>query len=262
MEFNQSQCPNWLTKDKISCAVVLGSGLGQAVEQLPNLGELPYDQVQGLPTSTAPGHAGRFLLTELAGTRVLFALGRVHLYEGKSALEVTAAIRFFATLGIPRLLLTNAAGSLSTDFEVGHWMLLTDHLNLQGTSPLEGSPHFLDLTEIYQKSWREKFLTAAEKLQLPLHEGIYAAVRGPQYETPAEVRMLGRLGAHAVGMSTVLEAIQARALGLTVTGLSCLSNLAAGLHPSPLDHHEVSAVGHRAGSDLIRLLAEVLPDDD
>jgi purine-nucleoside phosphorylase len=257
MESAENQLPAWLTEQPIKLAVVLGSGLGEAVAELPNLGELPYAQVPGLPISTVPGHAGKFILAQLGQQRVLFALGRVHLYEGKTAREVTAGVRWLAEIGIERLVLTNAAGSLTTEFGIGQLMLLTDHLNLQGTSPLEGAPHFIDLSEVYSRVWREEFLTAADRLQLPLHEGIYAAVRGPQYETPAEIRMLGRLGAHAVGMSTVLEAIQARALGLEVVGISCLTNLAAGLHGSPLDHSEVSNVGRGAGHDLLRLLREV-----
>lgn len=261
MEFSENQLPEWLKQADIACAVVLGSGLGGAVEGLPICGELPYAEVSGLPVSAVPGHAGKFVLAEVAGRRVLFALGRVHLYEAYRAGEVTAGIRWMAQLGIRHVILTNAAGALTGDFGIGHWMVLTDHLNLQGASPLEGSARFLDLTEVYARGWREKFLAAGERLGLPLHEGIYAAVRGPQYETPAEVRMLGRMGAQAVGMSTVLEAIQARALGMEVTGLSCLTNLAAGLHVSPLDHSEVSDVGRRAGGDFMRLLGEVLTDD-
>lgn len=261
VEFSENQLPDWLKQADIESAVVLGSGLGGAVAELPIRGELAYGGIEGLPVSGVPGHAGKFVLAEVAGRGVLFALGRVHLYEGYGAREVTAGIRFLNQLGIRHVILTNAAGALTGDFGIGHWMVLSDHLNLQGASPLEGAPHFLDLTEVYARGWREKFLAAGERLGLPLHEGIYAAVRGPQYETPAEVRMLGRMGAQAVGMSTVLEAIQARALGMEVTGLSCLTNLAAGLHASPLDHSEVSDVGRRAGGDLLRLLEEVLADD-
>lgn len=258
MEFKTEDIPSWLRDQDIACAVVLGSGLGGAVAGLPILGELAYSEVAGLPSSTVPGHAGKFQLSTLAGRKVLFALGRTHLYEGRTAREVTAGVRWLGELGIRRLLLTNAAGSLTYDFAVGNWMLITDQLNLQATSPLEGFPHFLDLTEIYDREWREDFLGAADRLGLTLHEGVYAAVRGPQYETPAEVRMLGRFGAQAIGMSTVLEAIQARALGMQVAGLSCLTNLAAGLHTSPLDHREVSDIGRQATQDLLRLLENVL----
>jgi purine-nucleoside phosphorylase len=183
--------------------------------------------------------------------------GRVHLYEGHSAQEVTAGVRWLAGQGITRLVLTNAAGTLNPDFSPGTWMLLADHLNLTGTSPLHGA-EFIDLSTAYDPTWRAEFRAAAMAQGLPLSEGVYAGLRGPQYETPAEVRMLRTLGPDAVGMSTVLETIQARALGLRVVALSCLTNWAAGITAAPLDHQEVLATGQQAAAAMIRLLTQVL----
>jgi purine-nucleoside phosphorylase len=183
--------------------------------------------------------------------------GRVHLYEGHSAREVTAGVRWLAAQGVGRLVLTNAAGTLNPDFAPGTWMLLADHLNLTGASPLDGA-EFIDLSTAYDANWRAEFRAAALAQHMPLAEGVYAGLRGPQYETPAEIRMLRVQGADAVGMSTVLETIQARALGLRVVGLSCLTNWAAGITPAPLDHQEVLATGHQAAAAMICLLTRVL----
>ena len=238
--------------------LVIGSGLRGVLDGANLLDSIPYRDIDGLPVSGVPGHEGAFLLAEIAGCRVLVASGRVHLYEGWSAREVTAGVRFMAAAGISTLLLTNAAGSLNLDFAPGEWMMLTDHINLQGTSPIEGTAQFLDLSEVYCRSLRKEFGVIAGREKIVLREGVYAAVRGPQYETPAEVRMLGRLGADAVGMSTVLEAIQARALGLPVAAFSCLSNYAAGLHGGILDHKEVTDTGLRSSGTFARLLEAAL----
>jgi purine-nucleoside phosphorylase len=234
-------------------ALVLGSGLGSLVERLVGARRIPYGEVRGLPVSGVPGHEGAFFLGELAGRRCVLAAGRVHLYEGWSAREVTAGVRLLAAGGVPHLILTNAAGSLRENLPPGSWMLLSDHLNLQGVSPLTGGPNFVDLTEVYSADWRARFRQAAERAGVRLGEGVYAALTGPQYETPAEIRWLRTIGADAVGMSTVLEAMQARALGLPVTGLSCLTNWGAGLGTSPLDHTEVTATGRGAAEDFFRL---------
>jgi purine-nucleoside phosphorylase len=193
----------------------------------------------------------------LHGTPVVLMKGRVHLYEGHSARDATAGVRWLAAQGVSRLILTNAAGTLNPDFAPGTWMLLADHLNLTATSPLHGA-EFIDLSAAYDPAWRSEFRAAAAAQAMPLPEGVYAGLRGPQYETPAEVRMLRTLGADAVGMSTVLETIQARALGLRVVGLSCLTNWAAGITAAPLDHHEVLATGKQAAAAMIRLLTQVL----
>jgi purine-nucleoside phosphorylase len=237
------------------CGLVLGSGLARFADSLAIHHEISFSDVPGLPVSKVPGHAGRFLLTEIAGCKTIVAQGRAHLYEGFSANQVTANIRLMAVCGIRRVILTNAAGSLNPEFLPGTWMLMTDQLNLTGESPLRGAEGFIDLSEIFSEDLRMRFAKAAQKSGVPLHEGVYAGVRGPQYETPAEIKMLRTLGADAVGMSTVLETIQARALGLEVAGFSCLTNWAAGLGKKLLTHREVLETGAEASHDLAKLLA-------
>ncbi len=215
---------------------------------------LPYAEIKELPLSKVPGHSGRFVFGKIAGVRVIVAQGRVHLYEGWNAAEVTAGIRFMAMTGVRRLVLSNAAGTLNAAHPPGSWMMLSDHLNLTGTSPLVGGAHFIDMSEGYSAGLRTHFRRIAREEKITLHEGVYAGVLGPQYETPAEIRMLRTVGADAVGMSTVLETIQARALGLEVAAFSCLTNWAAGMNPEPLSHSEVLKTGHDAASGLIRLL--------
>ncbi|WP_085951231.1 purine-nucleoside phosphorylase [Chthoniobacter flavus] len=238
--------------------IVLGSGLGSLVEEVDAILSLPYEEITGMPVSTAPGHAGRFVFGRLAGCRVMMAQGRVHLYEGRTADEVTAAVRFMENIGVRRLLLTNAAGTLNPKFEPGSWMMLNDHLNLTGTSPLLGAPNFADMSAVYSPELRVRFATAAGEEGLVLHEGVYAGLLGPQYETPAEVRMLRMLGADAVGMSTVLEAIQARALKMEIAAFSCLTNWAAGLGTKPLSHEEVIETGRVASAQMLRILTRGL----
>ncbi len=245
---------NW----KAEVAIVLGSGLNVLVSAIDSANSLGYSEFPELPNPSVPGHAGRFVLGTLGSTRVIFAQGRVHLYEGHTARDVTAGIRILATAGIKRLILTNAAGLANQNFSPGSWMMISDHLNLTGTTPLLGSAQFLDLTETYSKKWRAEFGRAAKAEGIALHEGVYAGLLGPQYETPAEVRMLRSLGADAVGMSTVLEAIQARALGLDVAGFSCLTNLAAGMGDSPLSHEEVLETGKNAANAFGQLLSATL----
>jgi purine-nucleoside phosphorylase len=239
--------------------LVLGSGLGGFVERIDVSEVVSYAEVEGLPQSRVAGHAGEFVFGNLGGVPVVAARGRVHLYEGWSAAEVTAHVRWMAERGIRQLVLTNAAGTCNTEFAPGSWMMLNDHLNLTGTSPLLGGPNFFDMSEVYTKHLRTHFSSAAKSCGMTLHEGVYAGLPGPQYETPAEVRMLQRLGADAVGMSTVLEAIQARALGLEVAGFSCLTNWAAGLSDAPLAHAEVMETGVRAAASLADLLARAIP---
>jgi purine-nucleoside phosphorylase len=212
-----------------------------------------------LPRSAVPGHAGQFALDKIGQARVIFAQGRVHLYEGHSARDVTAGIRILAEAGIKRFILTNAAGSANPKFKPGSWMMITDHINLTGTTPLLGNPAFIDLTEAYSPRLREKFRQSARKIDMVLHQGVYVGLLGPQYETPAEVRMLQKLGADAVGMSTVLEVIQTRAIGLEVAGFSCLTNLAAGISPTKLSHDEVLDTGKNAAADFANLLGAALP---
>jgi purine-nucleoside phosphorylase len=253
-EFTRDILPPALRDFNPEWAVVLGSGLGPFVDALDVTATLPFDQIPGLPVSTVPGHAGRFVFGKIGGTPVVVAQGRVHLYEGRSARNVAAGVRFLAACGARRLVLTNAAGSANPGFAPGSWMLLTDHLNLTGTSPLLGGPNFFDMSEAWSEKLRRHFARTAADIGITLHEGVYAGLTGPQYETPAEVRMLRLLGADAVGMSTVIEAIQARALGLEIAGFSCMTNWAAGISPQPLSHGEVIETGRAAAGTLVRIL--------
>ena len=236
-------------------AIILGSGLSALVEKAGIEDKISYSEFGALPKPSVPGHSGQLSLGNLNGKRVLFAQGRVHLYEGHAARDITVGVRLLASAGIKRLILTNAAGTANENFSPGSWMMIADHLNLTGTTPLLGSAEFVDMTETYSSNWRAEFTRAAKQENLILHEGVYAGLLGPQYETPAEVRMLRRWGADAIGMSTVLEAIQARALGLEVAGFSCLTNWAAGIGPTSLSHAEVLETGKTAAATLSRLLA-------
>lgn len=236
--------------------LVLGSGLGPLAEVVEVERVVRFTDA-GLPVSSVPGHEGRFLIGHLGNEPVIVMQGRVHLYEGHDAEEITGGVRWMAEQGVFRLILTNAAGTLNPAYEPGSWMMLSDHLNLTGTSPLSG-PQFIDMTSAYDPAWREMFHAAATECEAILHEGVYAGLRGPQYETPAEIRMLRQLGADAVGMSTVLETIQARALGMKVAAFSCLTNWAAGITSQGLDHQEVLATGKSSADIMIRILRAVL----
>jgi len=235
-------------------AIVVGSGLGLFANSLPEISTIEYGAIEGLLTSEVPGHAGRFLVTQLGDRPLLIAQGRVHLYEGWSVQDVVRSIQLMHSIGIKKLLLTNAAGAINKAYELGTWMMLGDHINLLGTSPLRGGLDFIDMSEVYSKRVRRIFQDVAKDASFTLHEGIYAAMPGPQFETPAETRMLQAIGADAVGMSTVPEAIQARALGMEVAGFSCLTNWAAGLSPATLSHEDVSAAGHAMARELLELL--------
>ena len=243
-----------LRDHKAATAIILGSGLNSLVVD-PKDGQIvAYSGFSEIPKPTVPGHVGRFVLGEIEKTKIIFAQGRVHLYEGHSARDVTSIVCVLAEAGIKQLIVTNAAGALNPKFKPGDWMMINDHLNLTGTSPLTGVANFLDMTDTYSARLQEKFRAAAKKIDIVLHEGVYAGSVGPQYETPAEVRMFQKLGADAVGMSTVLEVIQARVLGLEVAGFSCLTNLAAGLSKEKLSHEDVLEVGKKAAADFARLL--------
>jgi purine-nucleoside phosphorylase len=246
--------PEAFTRLQPKWGIILGSGLNPLVDTLEVVSEISYGQVPGIPSPGVAGHAGRFALVRIKGVPAVIAQGRVHLYEKHSAAEVTAGVRFLAGIGVRQLILTNAAGTANPDFSPGAWMMLRDHLNLTGTTPLLGGPNFVDLTQVYSERLRREFLEIAGREKILLHEGIYAGLVGPQYETPAEVRMLRGLGADAIGMSTVLEAIQARALGLEVAAFSCLTNWGAGLGNGELSHTEVLETGRGAVAELQRLL--------
>ena len=236
--------------------IVLGSGLGALADAVVFEREVAFEDA-GLPGASVAGHGGRFVFGALGDQPVVLMLGRVHLYEGHAPAVVTGGIRWMKEQGVERVVLTNAAGTLNTEFKPGDWMMICDQLNLTGASPLQG-PEFIDLSAAYDPDWRGEFRGAAEELGMVLCEGVYAGLRGPQYETPAEVRMLQTLGADAVGMSTVLEAIQARSLGMPVVGFSCLTNWGAGISGEVLDHTEVLETGRQAAEVMVRLLERVL----
>lgn len=250
--------PHFLQKYQPEWALVCGSGLGRFVDDVNVVETVPYDQVGGLPASKVPGHAGQFVLGKVSGRRLIIAQDRVHLYEGHSAAAVTAGVPLVAAAGATKLVLTNAAGTTNPAHPPGSWMTLNDHLNFTGTTPLLGGGRFIDMMEVYSPRLRRAASEKAKAPSVPLHEGIYAGLLGPQHETPAEVRMLQRLGADAVGMSTVLEGIQGRALGLEVTGFSCVTNWAAGISAEALNHQEVLNTGREAASIFTPLLAAVL----
>jgi purine-nucleoside phosphorylase len=252
-----ASAPDLLRNWGAETAIILGSGLSAVVEDITEAQRLPYSDFPNLPTSSVAGHVGQFVLSTINGKRVVYAQGRVHLYEGYSAAAVAAGVRLLAKAGVQRVAVTNAAGALNREHQPGSWMMITDQLNLTGTSPLVSAAQFVDMSDAYSRRWREGFAADAERLGITLHQGVYAGVLGPQYETPAEVRMLRTLGADAVGMSTVLEVIQARALGLEVAGFSCLTNWAAGIGVEELTHAAVLATGRRAAEDFARLLATI-----
>lgn len=246
-------------------AVVLGSGLGAFADTLTDSVAFSYGEIPGFARSTVEGHAGRLIIGISNGTRVAAMQGRFHYYEGYSLAEVTFPVRVFARLGVKSLMLTNAAGGINVDFRQGALMLIADHLNLIGASPLRGANdqrfgvRFPDMSEVYDRAFQQIAVEEARALNLELRHGVYAALSGPVYETPAEVRMLRVLGADAVGMSTVPEAIVARHSGLRVLGISCITNMAAGVLNQPIDHAEVMETGERVRVTFTELLSRVIP---
>ncbi len=252
--------PASLTTAKPKVALVLGSGLGSFIDRVEVAASVPYSEIDGLPVSAVPGHAGTLHHGEIGGVEIVVAQGRVHCYEGWTAREAASLVRLFHQMGVEALLLTNAAGIVNAEFAPGQWMLLSDHINFTGLSPLTGSASFIDQSEIYSQELRQILQATASELGLPpLAEGVYTWMNGPEYETPAEICMLRTLGADAVGMSTVPEAIQARALGLKTVALSCLTNYGAGMSGEPLSHAEVMEVGQQAASQLLELLEQCVP---
>ncbi len=237
--------------------LVLGSGLGSLAGEVAEPTVLGFDEV-GLPPATVPGHEGRLVAGTLHGVEVLVQQGRLHLYEGYGASQVTACVRLAAEAGVTALVVTNAAGGLRSDLRPGDLLLITDHLNLTGTSPLIGQPRFIDMRDAYDPEFRARAHEAATAVGEHLVEGVYAGLVGPSYETPAEVRMLRTLGADAVGMSTVLEVIVARALGLRVLGCSLITNVHQ-THGAEVDHAKVLAIAAAAGPRLAGVVGEVLP---
>lgn len=240
-------------------AVVLGSGLGAWADCLTSATRLSYSRL-GLPRAAVPGHPGRLVVGLLNGVPVAALAGRAHLYQGYSADEITLPVRVLAATGVRTLVLTSAVGALDAKLKPGTLAILRDHINLQGTNPLRGlAPCFLDLTDTYSVRLRRLALSTARRLRLRAAEAVYAGVLGPCYETPAEVRMLHRLGADVVGMSMVSEAIAARRQGMDVLAICCVTNLAAGLSRRPLTHDDVLRAAARSSLHLSRLLAALLP---
>jgi purine-nucleoside phosphorylase len=250
---------------EIPVAIVLGSGLGAFAEDLTDAVEIPYQEIPGFARSTVQGHAGRLVIGRVGDITVAAMQGRFHFYEGYSLQEVTFPIRVLKMLGVRTLVLTNAAGTLKMDFTPGSLMVIGDHLNLLGDNPLRGEnderfgPRFPDLTSVYARRLQDIVIDEAKAMGIEIQRGVYAALSGPSYETPAEIHMVRTLGADAVGMSTVPEAIVARHMDMQVIGISCITNLAAGVSDTPIDHSQVMAIGERVRGSFTELLRRVVP---
>jgi purine-nucleoside phosphorylase len=239
--------------------VVLGSGLGAWADSLSALTKIPYAEIPNMASSAVVGHAGNLCIGTSGRVNVACLQGRVHMYEGHESDRVVFGVRLLALLGCKGVVLTNAAGGIDPSFSPGDLMLITDHLNLMGTNPLVGAnddrlgTRFPDMTEAYDVEFRRLAQEAADDLKIPLQRGVYAAMLGPSYETPAEIAMLRTLGAHAVGMSTVPEVLALRHMGVRAAAISCITNLAAGLSPTKLDHREVEATAKRTRARFVAL---------
>src|SRR5256885_1061303 len=248
-----------LSKLRPTLGIVLGSGFHHVLKELDVEAEISYGKLPGFPAVGVSGHAGQLLIGRLGGTPVMILSGRAHFYEGHPMILVTFAVRTLAAYGIRDLLLTNAAGGVNRSFRAGDFMVLTDHINLMGTNPLVGAAitgmqRFVDLTEAYDSGLRKLLQRAGKVCGVNFVSGVYLAVSGPSYETPAEIRAFGRLGADAVGMSTVPETIVARQCGMKVAGISCITNLAAGRSRQPLSHTEVLETAERVKKTAAKLL--------
>ena len=245
-------------------AIVLGSGLGDYAEQIKIETTIDYKDIEGFPTSTVSGHKGRFVFGYVDGVPVVIMQGRVHYYEGYPITDVVLPTRLMGMMGAKKLILTNAAGGLNTDFNPGDFMLIADHIATAIPSPLIGAnidelgERFPDMSEVYSRRMREIVKEKADKLGIKLREGVYVQLTGPQYETPAEVRMCKILGGDAVGMSTACEALAARHMGLEVCGISCITNLAAGLSDKELNHKEVQETADRVAKQFTELITAVV----
>ncbi len=252
-----------MTED-IRIAVVLGSGLGGFADYLEETVSFPFSEVPGFAITTAQGHEGKLVIGRVEKTPVLVMQGRFHFYEGYSLEQVTFPIRMFKLLGIKTLILTNAAGSINVQLGQGALMVISDHLNLMGVNPLRGvnderfGPRFPDMSEVYSRELQEIVVEEARELGVEIRRGIYAALGGPSYETPAEIHMLRAIGADAVGMSTVPEAIVARHMQMDVLAISCITNLAAGITDTPINHDEVIETGQQTQDVFSPLLGRVI----
>ena len=246
--------------------LVLGSGLGGFADELSDATRIPYTNIPFFPRSTAVGHAGQMVIGNAAGVPVAVMQGRVHLYEGYSAPEVAFPMRVFDCMNIRAVILTNAAGGINLEYKQGALVVLTDHINLQAQNPLIGAnderfgPRFPDMTQAYWKPYREIALAVAKQAGKTLYQGVYAGLLGPNYETPAEIRYLRTIGADLVGMSTVLEVIAARHMGIKVLAISCVTNMAAGILDQVINHEEVLETGERVKGDFVAIVRAVLPE--
>lgn len=253
------------TKLRPKIALVLGSGLGAFADELDSAVKIPYQKIPNFPRSTAIGHAGQLVIGLSGDVPVAAMQGRVHLYEWYSAKDVVYPMRVLGRMGIRATILTNAAGGINLEFKQGALVVIRDHINLQGANPLIGpnderfGPRFPDMTQAYWKPYREIALAEALRLGVGVHEGVYAALSGPSYETPAEIRYLRTIGADLVGMSTVPEVIAASHMGIRVLGISCVTNMAAGILDQPIHHQEVLETGERVKSQFVALLRAVIP---
>ncbi|HXX71551.1 MAG TPA: purine-nucleoside phosphorylase [Candidatus Acidoferrum sp.] len=253
------------TKLRPLVGLVLGSGLGAFADELTSATRIPYRRIPHFPLSTIEGHAGALVVGRVGAVPVAVMQGRVHLYEGYSAREVGFPLRVLGRIGVRAAILTNAAGAINLQYRQGTLVILRDHLNLQGTNPLIGpnddrfGVRFPDMTEAYWKPYRDIALREAKRLGIDAHEGVYAALIGPTFETPAEIRYLKAVGADLVGMSTVPEVIVARQMGMRVLGISCATNMAAGIQGQPLTHAEVMEAGARVKEQFVALLHAMIP---
>jgi purine-nucleoside phosphorylase len=252
------------TKLEPRIALVLGSGLGGFADEFEEAVAVPYEEIPGFMRSTAQGHAGRLVIGKVNEVPVLAMQGRVHYYEGYSLEEVTFPVRTFKLLGAKTLILTNASGGINVQLSQGTLMVISDHLNLMGDNPLRGpnddrfGPRFPDMTAVYSHELQALVVEEAKALGVEVRRGIYGALSGPSYETPAEIHLLRSLGADAVGMSTVPEAIVARHMGLEVLGISCITNMAAGISDEPIKHEDVMATGDRVRETFAQLVRRVV----
>lgn len=245
--------------------LILGSGLGALADDVEDAVAIPTSDIPGYPGSTVVGHAGRLVLGRLEGRTVLFVQGRIHLYEGHAADTLSIPVRLAHGLGARELLVTNAAGGLHPEWKPGTLMLITDHINMAFANPLTGpvrtgEPRFPDMSAPYDRAWTDRAEEIALREGIPVKRGVYLWTTGPSYETPAEIGFFRRIGADAVGMSTVPEVIQAGALGMRVLGISAITNLAAGLSPTPLNHEEVMEAGQAVRERFARLVRAILAD--
>ncbi len=253
------------TKLRPQVALVLGSGLGAFADGLQSATRIDYKKIPHFPRSTAIGHIGRLVIGEVGVVPVAAMQGRVHFYEGYPLTEVIFPVRVFARMGIRAVVLTNAAGGINREYKQGCLVVLRDHINLQGSNPLIGpnderfGPRFHDMTQAYWKPYREIALAEGRRIGISIYDGVYAALTGPSYETPAEIRYLRTIGADLVGMSTVPEVIAARHMGLRVLGISCVTNMAAGILAQPITQEEVLETGERVKGQFSALLTAVIP---